>query len=102
MEYVSNTEKEIRQIIDLIRNDLNSFPDKKITLDARKIISEVSKSALTGGFTPKNQAAAAVFLACQKANLPITIPNIAKYADTSPSTIKNVCEKFNSKLNINF
>ena len=102
VEYVSNTEKEIRQIIDLIRNDLNSFPDKKITLDAREIISEVSKSALTGGFTPKNQAAAAVFLACQKANLPITIPNIAKYADTSPSTMKNVCEKFNSKLNINF
>ena len=102
VEYVSNTEKEIRQIIDLIRNDLNSFPDKKITLLAREIISEVSKSALTGGFTPKNQAAAAVFLACQKANFPITIPNIAKYADTSPSTIKNVCEKFNSKLNINF
>lgn len=102
VEYVSNTEKEIRQIIDLIRNDLNSFPDKKIILDAREIISEVSKSALTGGFTPKNQAAAAVFLACQKANLPITIPNIAKYTNTSPSTIKNVCEKFNSKLNINF
>ena len=102
VEYVSNTEKEIRQIIDLIRNDLNSFPDKKITLLAREIISEVSKSALTGGFTPKNQAAAAVFLACKKANFPITIPNIAKYADTSPSTMKNVCEKFNSKLNINF
>ena len=102
VEYVSNTEKEIRQIIDLIRNDLNSFPDKKITLHAREIISEVSKSALTGGFTPKNQAAAAVFLACQKANFPITIPSIAKYADTSPSTMKNVCEKFNSKLNINF
>ena len=102
VEYVSNTEKEIRQIIDLIRNDLNSFPVTKITLNARKIISEVSKSALTGGFTPKNQAAAAVFLACQKANFPITIPSIAKYADTSPSTMKNVCEKFNSKLNINF
>ena len=102
VEYVSNTEKEIRQIIDLIRNDLNSFPVTKITVNAGKIISEVTKSALTGGFTPKNQAAAAVFLACQKANFPITIPNIAKYANTSPSTIKNVCEKFNSKLNINF
>ena len=102
VEYVSNTEKEIRQIIDLIRNDLNSFPVTKITLNARKIISEVSKSALTGGFTPKNQAAAAVFLACQKANFPITIPSIAKYADTSPTTMKNVCKKFNSKLNINF
>ena len=102
VEYVSNTEKEIRQIIDLIRNDLNSFPVTKITVNAGKIISEVTKSALTGGFTPKNQAAAAVFLACQKANFPITIPNIAKYADTSPSTMKNVCEKFNSKLNINF
>ena len=102
VEYVSNTEKEKEVIIDLIRNDLNSFPGPKITLHARKIISEVTKSALTGGFTPKNQAAAAVFLACQKANFPITIPNIAKYADTSPSTMKNVCEKFNSKLNINF
>ena len=78
------------------------IPDKKITLLTREIISEVSKSALTGGFTPKNQAAAAVFLACQKANFPITIPSIAKYADTSPSTMNNVCEKFNSKLNINF
>lgn len=95
---------EIARIIKKIKEDDNSFRELKISKRAREIIDKVSNDGLTGGISPKNQAGAAIFLACNAEDLAVSLDDIAVYCDTNKHRIMPHIKKFNSvlKYDLNF
>jgi transcription initiation factor TFIIIB Brf1 subunit/transcription initiation factor TFIIB len=95
---------EIIRIIKKIKEDDNSFLDLKISKRAYEIIGKVSSDGLTAGISPKNQAGAAIFLACKSEDLAISLDDIAGYCDSKKKNIMPHVKKFNSvlKYDLNF
>ncbi len=89
---------EIDRIIKKIKEYDNSFRELKISKRAYEIIEKVSKENLTDGISPKNQAAAAIFLACNSEDLPVSLDDIAVYSDTKKKNIMPHIQKFNTVL----